>query len=104
MGRLLRDGDLVYVLPFHHGDQSTLSEGELILFLRDNTPIVHRLLRVEGDHLIEKGDHAAESGMVDRKDVIGRVVRRKRDGVEQALSMPLKWMLRRWWHRMWGKG
>ena len=91
---LLRDGDLVHVQPCPRTSCPLLRPGRLILFERAGQPIVHRLVRVHEGRLWERGDRLPETREIQRDQVIGVVLARRRGDRQQLLGLPLLWRLR----------
>ena len=94
---LLRDGDLVQVVPFSHDIPAPLWPGVLILFLQEGMPVVHRYAgMVDGKHL-QRADRTGKTSTVELDDILGVITLRKRRNRVRRPGMPLRWKLRRGW-------
>ncbi|HXW57598.1 MAG TPA: S24/S26 family peptidase [Candidatus Cybelea sp.] len=106
------------VLTIRRADVREMGEGEIVLSLRGNRFVIHRLLgRAEsgaGPRWITRGDALTENDPpVGRDDVLGRVVRIQRSGRSWKPAKPssfarlVQWLVRHsgvlmkfllWWH------
>jgi phage repressor protein C with HTH and peptisase S24 domain len=77
----IADGEAVVVEPL-----TTLCPGEIFLYRGERGLRAHRLLRIEGEHLIFRGDRAVDDDPpVPRETVAGRVIAVERGGREVGL-------------------
>ena len=78
----LRPGDIILVQP---GPSPDLKPGALATFLTDAGPVTHRIVGVDGEVLIAKGDNARRlDPRIPASRIIGRVVAGIRVGVERS--------------------
>jgi phage repressor protein C with HTH and peptisase S24 domain len=93
------DGEVVIVEP-----PGTLRTGEIFLYRSDRGLRAHRLLRIESDQLIFRGDRAVDDDPpVSRGAVAGRVIAVERGGRVVGLvgmRARLRRLLHRAWHRV----
>lgn len=95
MRPLLRDGDLVLVEPLDTREARSLSPGEVVLLVRENEAVVHRIVgRRENGTYRERGDRAQQVRQVAPEEIVGRVTARRRGGQRRAVSRPWWWKLR----------
>ena len=94
MQPLLRDGDFVLIQPLNTENRADLRPGHIILFVREGQLIVHRFLGWERGELLEHGDRQKEINRLQREDLLGIVLQRKRHGKTRPLHIPVFWRLR----------
>jgi len=91
---VLRDGDLVSVSPIAREDVKNIVVGTIVLLEHNNELVVHRLVGSHNSFLEERGDRNGKIKRIDFSDVIGIVNKRKRNGKEKRIGLPLVWKLR----------
>ncbi len=97
MNPVLRSGDFIQVTPRRNFAYTVKNTGILVLLLPGYTesPVVHRLVCIDHNHLFEKGDSSKSIHLVYRENIIGEVTHRKRSGKISKLRIPLKWRVLR---------
>jgi signal peptidase I len=96
MAPTLRRGDRITVMP-----AVEYRWGEIILFARDSSFIIHRALGILPGQIITKGDASYRlDPPVSRQDILGRAVIMERTGKVQVLDS----CGARWWGLMVGLG
>ncbi|MFH0882413.1 MAG: S24/S26 family peptidase [bacterium] len=96
----LRDGDLVHVVPFPADETRLPCPGDLILFLLDGLPVVHRYAGVARGLHIERADRSGQSRPFNPNDILGVVTARKRSNRVTTIGLPLRWRILREWLRI----
>ncbi len=99
----LRDGDRVHVTPFTANKTPLPDPGDLILFLSNGTPVVHRYAGFIHGHHTQSSDHTGLSGPIDLSDILGVVTERKRGDRVVRVALPLRWRIVRWLRRIRGE-
>lgn len=94
----IRPGDILTVRSCH---TSSLRPSQIILYHRDGKFIAHRILRMDGDRLLTRGDSvSAFDPPVRASEVVGRVIGVCRgsarvDPNEKFWERSISWILRR---------
>jgi hypothetical protein len=96
----LRDGDLVHVVPFPTDETRSLGPGDLILFLLDGSPVVHRYAGMTRGLHFQRADRSGQTRPVNPEDILGIVIARKRSSRVTRIGLPLRWRILRGWRWM----
>ena len=74
MSNTIEIGDVILVKLIEPNE--TLSENEIVVFTQDTTLVTHRIIKINGDQIITKGDaNNKEDDPITRKQIIGKVVK-----------------------------
>ena len=74
MSNTIEIGDVILVKLIEPNE--TLSENEIVVFTQDTTLVTHRIIKINGDQIITKGDaNNKEDDQITRKQIIGKVVK-----------------------------
>jgi hypothetical protein len=88
MAPFIRDGDVITVSPFRHGQAGV---GEVVAFVRpgEGNLVVHRVVARRGTALFIQGDSVPEcaDGIIPPENLLGRVTRIERDGQATWLGL-----------------
>jgi hypothetical protein len=88
MAPFIRDGDVILVSPIASRAPGL---GDVVAFVHPETELLcmHRVLSVNGDRFLIKGDNMPEKpdGMIPRVAIIGRVTHVKRNGRRISLGL-----------------
>jgi hypothetical protein len=86
MTPLLRDGDFVILQPL---PVEFLRPGDLIAFRCDGDTVTHRLIAIQPDGLLTRGDNLPEPDpLVSPERVLGRAISLEKNGHQIRLSKP----------------
>jgi hypothetical protein len=80
MSPLIRDGDILTVAP---RGEARLRPGDTVAFINplNGKPAVHRIIRLDREFIVVKGDNVAEpDGLISGKDILGVVTSVERGG------------------------
>ena len=76
----IKSGDWADV-SLWNGEERDIKKGDVVLFKKDESLYMHRVIRITKSGVILKGDISfGHDGAIFRKDIIGRVVSVERDG------------------------
>jgi hypothetical protein len=84
MEPFLKDGDVVEVVRTSRAD---LFPGQLLVFLREGTVVVHRLLVIREERFLEKGDAQPLGTWVVWPEALGLVLAITREGETERVQM-----------------
>ena len=100
MAPAMRDGDTLFVEPLGQVGRGPLVVGEVILALRGEVLVAHRLIAVAADSVITRGDAQPHPDpALPRTEILGRVVRHRR-----ARWARLRPILRQLWRVLMNRG
>lgn len=84
MHPIIRNDDYLQVEPH---DASTITRGDVVLTLSERGLTVHRVVDIDGDVIVTRGDNAAApDAALHTSRILGRVSYVERDGVQQNLD------------------
>lgn len=74
MSNTIEIGDVILVKLIEPNE--TLSENEIVVFTQDTTLVTHRIIKINGDQIITKGDaNNTQDDPISRGQIIGKVVK-----------------------------
>lgn len=74
MSNTIEIGDVILVKLIEPNEP--VSENEIVVFTQDTTLVTHRIIKINGDQIITKGDaNNKEDDPITRKQIIGKVVK-----------------------------
>jgi signal peptidase len=74
MSDTIEIGDVILVKLIEPNE--TLSENEIVVFTQDTTLVTHRIIKINGDQIITKGDaNNTQDDPISRGQIIGKVVK-----------------------------
>ena len=74
MSNTIEIGDVILVKLIE--PKETLSENEIVVFTQDTTLVTHRIIKINGDQIITKGDaNNTQDDPISRGQIIGKVVK-----------------------------
>lgn len=74
MSNIIEIGDVILVKLIEPNE--TLSENEIVVFTQDTTLVTHRIIKINGDQIITKGDaNNTQDDPISRGQIIGKVVK-----------------------------
>lgn len=74
MSNTIEIGDVILVKLIEPNEP--VSENEIVVFTQDTTLVTHRIIKINGDQIITKGDaNNKEDDQITRKQIIGKVVK-----------------------------
>ena len=74
MSNTIEIGDVILVKLIEPNE--TLSENEIVVFTQDTTLVTHRIIKINGDQIITKGDaNNTQDDPISRGKIIGKVVK-----------------------------
>lgn len=84
MHPIIRDDDHVQVEPH---DPAAIEPGDIVLTMSDRGLTLHRVVHLDGDTIVTRGDNAtAPDPALETSRILGRVAYVERDGVQQRLD------------------
>lgn len=84
MHPIIRDEDYLHVEPH---DASTITHGDVVLTLSERGLTVHRVVDIDGEVIVTRGDNAsAPDAALHASRILGRVSYVERDGVQQRMD------------------
>jgi len=83
---LIRKGDWIYIEPI---TENNLQSGDIILFSVNQRFVVHRIVNIENDQLVTKGDWSRSlDPSITKVNVIGKLVAIKKGKYKLTLNHP----------------
>lgn len=92
----IRDGDLVFVRPLPENPTESIEDGDLVLFLKGDVPVVHRYAGREGGVYFERADRTGATAPMDPGEIIGKITALRRRGTVRTVRKPWGARLARW--------
>ena len=84
MHPIIRDEDYLHIVPH---DGSPITRGDVVLTLSERGLTVHRVVDIDGDVIITRGDNAAAPDpSLHSSRILGRVSYVERDGAQQRMD------------------
>ena len=82
MKPLLLEGDRVTISP-----KENCSVGDVVVFVYEEVPLIHRLLEIKGELFLCKGDNALRIEKIQKDEIIGKVISARRDGKDFDIQL-----------------